>query len=1069
MKKLPYFRWNSIVLLLVIVIGALSATSSTVDALFSNRDTPSVVKSDFEILHSNDAPPQPLDMEATADTVTLSAWRNLRPTESYLRDVSMLPNPDEINCSSIDQKSKGWIVGESGLILSYCNGIWDHALTTESIPTTLYGVAAVTPTLGFAVGVNGTILKYGWDDVAQNYLWIKLPITISNKILYRITVIPTGNGNYTAWVMGEKDSTNKGTIIRGSITKSGQNDPNGHPKYNSTWTNMTASYPQLPNTDLYFGLSALSSTDIWAVGGNYTTGSGGAIHWNGSTWGYQSVGNQVLYGVYFVSTNEGWAGGEGGYIYHYNGSNWSIHSRPIQNVIVDISFDENGTGWAIGFDGTILKYIRDVDEWILFDDLRTDHFDFYALDHTSGHGWLVGMNPDKQIGGQILEYADDLWLAVTPPTDNQLNEISVISDNNAWAVGVADSYGPTIIHWDGKHWQRWYQDDPPLEKTDLQTIKMISENNGWAVGNPLTPDGPAVFLHWNGRRWEPSRYLAPLNAQTNDIDLVTLEPMTNPHDFGWAVASTGNAVAKYDFSQGYWSANHTCNGFYYDLRGTSIVSDGSSNWDAWSVGTRLTSPNTQNILRFQDGCAGGLAWDNFQEMPLNSKLFGINMSGYGITLDGFTVGNLDDQAVIYRFINDEIDANDLWQQVYLQPPSTNPSRFYAVDLIEKTGIAWVGGYYTSGALGKVAFLAYYDINGFGWAGYPLPLNGVNIRHRPISSVDFSSDTMGWAIGEKEDTRKISVIYQYPFPNFTLSVSPQTQTIRPGNQAGFNVSINTLGITDLSSDLNLINLPDTMSASISSNPMNSGETAALTITTADDTPTGEYFIWLSGTSTFTSGDEQITATRYEYIRLIIADTSIYSVDPNHGPSGTIVTIHGENFGADPGSGNRSTSSHYVILAGRQMPDENVVSWDDDAITVLVPDHPTLFEKGPDSGIVMVLADSSASNQNLSFQLENRITDANINEIGSSYEITIYGTSFGNDPGFLNRSTIFENVHFNGNQLATENVIYWDNNTIVFQTNSIEEINSVMITSNGFQSNTFVFGLSSNNIYLPLLLK
>ncbi len=60
----------------------------------------------------------------------------------------MLPNPDEVDCASPDQKSKGWIVGDAGLILGYCNGVWDHALTTESIPTTLYGVSAITPTSG---------------------------------------------------------------------------------------------------------------------------------------------------------------------------------------------------------------------------------------------------------------------------------------------------------------------------------------------------------------------------------------------------------------------------------------------------------------------------------------------------------------------------------------------------------------------------------------------------------------------------------------------------------------------------------------------------------------------------------------------------------------------------------------------------------------------------------------------------------------------------------------------------------------------------------------------------------
>ncbi len=276
----------------------------------------------------------------------------------------------------------------------------------------------------------------------------------------------------------------EGTLIRGIITKTAFLDPNGHPIYTSSWTNVTANYPSLPYTNYYFSLIALGKNDIWAVGGNTSSTAGSAIHWNGSSWTYHEVGDTPLYGVYFVSPNDGWAAGEGGFIYHYNGTKWSLHSQPNNNVIVDFSFDSEGIGWAVGFDGTILKYNKSLNQWAVFDDLRTDHFDFYSIDHTSGQGWLVGMSLTKGIGGQILEYSEDLWLAVTPPTDNLLNEISVISDNNAWAVGTADKYGSTIIHWDGRHWQRWYQKEFPLPKIDLQTVKMTSENNGWAAGDP---------------------------------------------------------------------------------------------------------------------------------------------------------------------------------------------------------------------------------------------------------------------------------------------------------------------------------------------------------------------------------------------------------------------------------------------------------------------------------------------------------------------------------------------------------------------------------------------------------
>jgi hypothetical protein len=137
--------------------------------------------------------------------------------------------------------------------------------------------------------------------------------------------------------------------------------------------------------------------------------------------------------------------------------------------------------------------------------------------------------------------------------------------------------------------------------------------------------------------------------------------------------------------------------------------------------------------------------------------------------------------------------------------------------------------------------------------------------------------------------------------------------------------------------------------------------------------------------------------------------------------------------------------------------------------VVPDDPVMFKDGPVNDFVMVTAHDSMSNQNLDFQLENNITGATLTETVSGYEVTISGTSFGNDPGYLNRSTLFENVIFNGIQLNTADVISWDNNNIVFITNLINDQNSVIVTSNSFQSDEFIIGESTGSVFLPLIIK
>ncbi len=62
---------------------------------------------------SSDGPNAPF---GPSDIVTLGSWRNLRPTESYLHGVSLLPENYSVDCSSPGQTSQGWIVGNVGTI-----------------------------------------------------------------------------------------------------------------------------------------------------------------------------------------------------------------------------------------------------------------------------------------------------------------------------------------------------------------------------------------------------------------------------------------------------------------------------------------------------------------------------------------------------------------------------------------------------------------------------------------------------------------------------------------------------------------------------------------------------------------------------------------------------------------------------------------------------------------------------------------------------------------------------------------------------------------------------------------
>jgi len=64
-------------------------------------------------------------------------------------------------------------------------------------------------------------------------------------------------------------------------------------------------------------------------------------------------------------------------------------------------------------------------------------------------------------------------------------------------------------------------------------------------------------------------------------------------------------------------------------------------------------------------------------------------------------------------------------------------------------------------------------------------------------------------------------------------------------------------------------------------------------------------------------------------------SIQTLSPGSGQPGTVVTILGTNFGPDPGPGQRATETTHVSFGGVILPEANILSWNDTAITIIVP--------------------------------------------------------------------------------------------------------------------------------------
>ena len=219
-----------------------------------------------------------LQVDQPSAVITPGMIRNLRPTESYLHSVSLLPSTYDIDCISEGQASRGWIVGNAGVILGYCNGLWDHFVIPQSDATDLFSVQAILPTLAVATGKNGIVLMYVWSYTSQAYIWRASSVS-GDPWLYGVSVVPDGtSGDYTGWAVGLADASGRGSLIKGTIRP--DVDPGGHPTYDFEWVNVTASYPGMPQVAALYSVEMLGPNNAWAVGG--TDGQKGVIvHWDG--------------------------------------------------------------------------------------------------------------------------------------------------------------------------------------------------------------------------------------------------------------------------------------------------------------------------------------------------------------------------------------------------------------------------------------------------------------------------------------------------------------------------------------------------------------------------------------------------------------------------------------------------------------------------------------------------------------------------------------------------------------------------------------------------------------------
>jgi hypothetical protein len=369
---------------------------------------------------------------------------------------------------------------------------WVQVPSVDPVPAgnQLTAVSARTGTDAWAVGSypgparhDGRImLTERWNGTA----WSQVP-TPNVRFFDEKLLAVNASGANDAWAVG---STNQ--------TSFASTNPIAAHWDGSAWTIVPTPATTGSSKSILDGVVAFSPANTWAVG---RSRNAHALieHWDGSAWSIvpgpdpvvkpgSAFGSATLTGISALSPTDIWAVGSYSTVTgtvvdtftlteHYNGTAWTIVPSPnpaprhplngAQQVLNSVAAIGTGDVWAVG--QTI--------------DTATGSFfpDKTLTMHWNGVAWAVVASPDG-------------------PAEDVLSGVSAASSSDVWAVGQRTDRSGTIpteasliLHWNGTAWSRTPSPTGAAGDTRLSGVATVPGSaESWAVG---TTSGTLILHH----------------------------------------------------------------------------------------------------------------------------------------------------------------------------------------------------------------------------------------------------------------------------------------------------------------------------------------------------------------------------------------------------------------------------------------------------------------------------------------------------------------------------------------------------------------------------------------------
>lgn len=303
-------------------------------------------------------------------------------------------------------------------------------------------------------------------------------------------------------------------------------------------------------------------------------------------WVLQNSGvNNVLFDVHFTDDNSGWVCGLSGIILHTSdgGINWETQSAPPVNYYSSIFFTDDQNGWAAGYAGRIIHTSDGGSSW----NIQTSPTSYGITDlgfTDANTGWTVGgkgrtfTDPIREIY-HTTDGGNSWTLQYYGSNEDPLGSVYFLDDQNGWAVGSTS----TIMHTTdgGSNWT-FLMSGPGYQFED---VYFVNPDTGWVIGEDLSVQHYAVVFKTvdGGATWDIQNF--GMNESFAGIQFV--DDLT-----GWIVGGTNTEsiiLHTTDGGENWTSQSAGTSDFLIALHFPDEI-------NGWAVGFNGTIIHTENVV-----------------------------------------------------------------------------------------------------------------------------------------------------------------------------------------------------------------------------------------------------------------------------------------------------------------------------------------------------------------------------------------------------------------------------------------------------------------------------------------